>query len=92
MVDRQAEPFLPSIIVEGKNGYRFHRFDAGTVEAFRTQYVSEQGLSDALGIFRTDLIRRIKDAGVCPVLAPPDVTVEMYRIEDLPSSLRPPEI
>jgi hypothetical protein len=56
------------------------------------RYVSERGLADALGILRTDLIRRIKDAGVRPVLAPPDVAVEVYRIEDLPPSLRPPKI
>jgi hypothetical protein len=92
MVDLQTEPFLPSIIVDGKNGYRFHRFDRGTVEAFRMRYVSERGLADALGILRTDLIRRIKDAGVRPVLAPPDVAVEVYWIEDLPPSLRPPKI
>jgi hypothetical protein len=71
MVDRQTEPFLRSILVEGKNGYRFHRFEPGSVKAFRSRFVSERGLADAMGILRTDLIRKIKEAGVLPVIAPP---------------------
>jgi hypothetical protein len=44
-----------------------------------------------LGILRSDLVSRLKDADVQPVLVPPDIIVEIYRIEDLPPDLRPPQ-
>jgi hypothetical protein len=74
----------------GKNGYRFYRFDSAEVAAFRTQFVSEIGLAAALGILRTNLVRKLKQARVKPVLSQLDITVEIYRIEDLPPLLCPP--
>jgi hypothetical protein len=91
LVDWPGELSLNTIIVEGKTGHRFHRFDPRTVDAFKEKFVSERGLAKVLGILRSDLVSRLKDADVQPVLVPPDIIVEIYRIEDLPPDLRPPQ-
>jgi hypothetical protein len=91
LVDRPDEPSLGSVLVEGSISHRFHRFDPHTVEAFKARFVSERGLAETLGILRSNLVSALKKADVQPVLAPPDIIVEIYRIEDLPPDLRPPQ-
>jgi hypothetical protein len=44
-----------------------------------------------LGILRLNLVSRLKNAGIRPVLAPPDTIIEIYRIADLPPDHRPPQ-
>lgn len=87
LVDRQDELRLKSLVIEGANGYRFHRFDRAEVDAYARRFATDHGIAAALGDLKTNIERKLSAARVKPVLSRPEIIVDLYRVRDLPSSL-----
>jgi hypothetical protein len=74
-------------VIEGANGYRFHRFDRAEVDDYARRFATDHGIAATLGNLKTNIERKLKAARVKPVLSRPEIIVDLYRVRDLPSSL-----